>query len=260
MHLCDLQDAGFVQRRIAQIVVARRLMAFQPDPTAAPPPPLSAPPAALPEDTEPPPKPALPPPPPTPTPKADEVTLTPDEEFNRRANATGYDVVTANASRGMPRSAPQSAVVSAAGAKMNPSAVVSAAGAQMNPSGGSGSGKASAEAAAAVAARAGPVAGKGDDVVEEMEEVDEDEEEEGCLLEENPIVEVPVTVETMKTMTMEAKKTMEVDDDDDDDDDDGCMLEDNPTDGATAKKSAEVNDDDEGEDECMLEENHVART
>jgi hypothetical protein len=33
------------------------------------------------------------------------------------------------------------------------------------------------------------------------------------------------------------------------------MLEDNPTDGATAKKSAEVNDDDEGDDGCMLEEN-----
>jgi hypothetical protein len=249
LHLCDLQDAGFVQRRIAQIVVARRLMAFQPDPTAAPPPPLSAPPAALPEDTEPPPKPALPPPPPTPTPtpKADEVTLTPDEEFNRRANATGYDVVTANASRGMPRSTPQNAMVSAAGAKMN-------------PSGGSGSGKASAEAAAAVAARAGPVAGKGDDVVEEMEEVDEDEEEEGCLLEENPVVEVPVTV-LSGAPNPKAKKTMEVDDDDDDDDDDdGCMLEDNPTDCAPAKKSAEVNDEDEGEDECMLEENQVART
>ena len=255
--MLDLQDAGFVQRRIAQIVVARRLMSFQPDLTAAPPPPLSAPPAALPEDTEPPPKPALPPPPPTPpppttTPKADEADdtkLTPDEEFNRRVNATGYDGVNAIASRGMPRSAPKSAVVRVAGAKMNPSS-------------GSVSGKAAAAAlaaaAAAAAARAEPVAGKGDGVVEEKEEVDEDEEAEGCILEENPIIDMPVAA-LWGVPNPKAKKTMEVDDDDDDDDD-GCMLEDNPTDGAPARKSAEVNDDDEGEDGCILEENQVART
>ncbi len=208
-HLVDLQDAGFVQRRIAQIVAARRLMAFAPDPTAAPPPPLSAPPAALPEDTEPPPKPAPPPPPPPAAPEPEEPALTPEEEFNRRANATGYDM---SAVRGMYRSEAETAAV----AKMG--------------------------AAATAAARPEPAAAKGDDVEEE-------DDEDGCMLEENPIVEAPTKASNGGAAEGKTAEVDDDDDDDDgcmleenpedggaalkksaevdDDDEDGCMLEEN---------------------------------
>ena len=41
-HLIDIQDAGFLQKRIAQIVNNRRVMAFEADPSAKPPPPNPA--------------------------------------------------------------------------------------------------------------------------------------------------------------------------------------------------------------------------
>jgi len=50
--LIDIQDAGFLQRRCAQIVSGRRVMLFDPDPAAPAPPALAAPPAELPEDSE----------------------------------------------------------------------------------------------------------------------------------------------------------------------------------------------------------------
>ena len=44
------QDAGFLQRRVAQVVTHRRLMLFEADPAAPPPPPPPPPPPELPED------------------------------------------------------------------------------------------------------------------------------------------------------------------------------------------------------------------
>jgi len=49
--LIDIQDAGFLQKRCAQIVTNRRLMIFEADPAAPDAPPLPPPPPDLPEDS-----------------------------------------------------------------------------------------------------------------------------------------------------------------------------------------------------------------
>jgi len=90
-HLVDIQDAGFVQTRIPQIVSNRRIMAFEADPAADAPPPPKEPPAAQAEDTEEPPKPEPPKPPTVPAAAPPPRELSDEEKFNQRANASGYD-------------------------------------------------------------------------------------------------------------------------------------------------------------------------
>jgi len=215
-HLVDIQDAGFLQKRMAQIVAVRRIMAFDADPDAPPPPPSQSPPPALPEDTQPPPKeepvkqptyaPAEPPPKPV-------EQLSPDEEFNRRANASGYDLTGSAAKSVGSYGRPEDMLLRMQEERrQQPTAEVDddddlddGCLLEENPSGG---------AADAV-------------------DVADDDDDDGCLLEENPSGAPGAA--------------------DDDDDDDDCLLEDNPTaapPGGT-NGSAEIDSD----EDCMLEEN-----
>ena len=202
-HLVDIQDAGFVQRRIAQIVAARRMMAFEADPAAKPPPPSPAAPAALPEDTQPPPK--SPPPeaigpaetgmPPAPP------ALSAEEEFNRQVNATGYEIGRGDVGKGVAMGTGQ---IAPGFYGTEPATAT---------------GKAAAAAAAAAAddddeeclLEENPTI---EDITEEVaakaEEGDDDDDDDECMLETNPTEEA-------------SKPSAEVDSDDDD----GCMLEDN---------------------------------
>jgi len=237
-HLVDIQDAGFLQKRIAQIVAARRIMAFEADPAAAPPPSNKPAPSPLPEDTaEPPkdevvqPKPANPPPPTASTAGGTpgyKPPLSPEEEFNLRANATGYDI------SGLSQSTQDSfradkGKIDAAAARIyeeaddddddmcmleeNPEVPAAHTNGGMANGGMANGGMANGD-------MANGVGGESDD-------------EDGCMLEENPDGGGGGAGGV-----------------DDDDDDGMCMLEDNPTE-APPKPSAEV----ESDDECMLEDN-----
>ena len=195
-HLVDLQDAGFAQRRIAQIVAARRVMAFEADPAATPAPPSQPAPPPLPEDTEEPPKP--PPPPPTPPPPtvAAAVSLSAEEDFNRKANATGYDM-------GMHRSSAEAAARSAA----EPAIVdITPTAKDDDIEDDDDDDDCLLEENPIVDITPPPLAAKPTEVVDD----DDDDDDESCMLEENP--------------TDALKRSAEVEEEDDDD---GCMLEEN---------------------------------
>ena len=191
-HLVDIQDAGFLQKRIAQIVANRRVMAFEADPNAAAPPPSPPPPPAQPEDSEPPPKPepvktptyAPPEPPPT----AAATPLSPEEEFNRNANASGYDIYSQT-----PTPQPPVAASSKKAAEVDDDDDDDDCLLEENPSSGA------------------------------VDIADDDDDDDGCLLEENPSggTDDKCLLEENPSAA-QAHSSAEIDSDDGE-----CMLEDN---------------------------------
>lgn len=225
-HLVDIQDAGFLQKRIAQIVAARRIMAFEADPAATASPPLKAAPSAKPEDTEPPPKPK-PPNPPTKEaePPQAERQLTPEERFNMQVNDTGYDL------SGYSKRTQDSFRA-----------------AQTDP-----------RVLATLAAD-----GESENRIEEVE--DDEDDEDCCVLEENPTPKAGKAATQRATSEVDDDDDDDDDvcvleenpggGEGNSDDEDGCILEENPSElasGQRGSRPAEIESDDE--EGCVLEDN-----